>query len=254
MVTKTSTTSNAPAADTPASVSSASATSTATASSTVVASTPSPTPSDCLKTTPSGGASPSSVDVSPDDSVLASHPRFSRVSPVVLQSVKAITYRKSCLKRSTLSVLPLSTGSADGKPAKNVAEMTEVKVQDMNTFQKNRRRCWQCRAKVGLTAVKCRCDYTFCGKHRYAEEHNCAFNFKTAGKRKLQEENPVVVSAKVSPSKTVLNLWVFWAVASASLNEVMESIHAALSDRSEVRLAAPVIVIGGRRASRCTSS
>ncbi|ETI32554.1 hypothetical protein F443_20658 [Phytophthora nicotianae P1569] len=197
MVTKTSTSSSAPSADAPASVSSASATSTATASSSVVATTPAPTSSDCLKSPPSGAASPSSVDASPDASASAS--RYSCVPPAVLQSVKAsLTYRKSCLKRSKSSVLPPSPLCADEKPVAKVVEDKPEKKEDTKPVQKNRRRCWECKVKVGLTAVKCRCDYTFCGKHRYAEEHNCAFNFKTAGKRKLEEENPVVVPAKVA--------------------------------------------------------
>ncbi|KAG7378978.1 AN1-type zinc finger protein 4 [Phytophthora pseudosyringae] len=199
MVTKTSTSSSAPAADA-AGVSSASATSTATASSTVVASTPAPTPSDCLKAPPSGAASPSSVDASPDASVPSSAQRYARVPPAVLQSVKAsLTYRKSCLKRSNSSVLPPPAFCEDKKPAVTVAAFKEAEEKALvKPLQKNRRRCWQCKVKVGLTAVKCRCDYTFCGKHRYAEEHHCEFNFKTAGKRKLEEENPVVVPAKVA--------------------------------------------------------
>ncbi|OWZ04536.1 hypothetical protein PHMEG_00023541 [Phytophthora megakarya] len=229
MVTKTSTPSSAPADA--ASVSSASATSTATGSSTVVASTPAPTSGDCLKA-PSGAASPSSVDApeasaspqrytrmppamlqsvkatltyrksclkrsnvdAPEAS--ASPQRYTRMPPAMLQSVKAtLTYRKSCLKRSKSTVLPPS-GFCDEKPIVKVEEKTEKKEE--KPVQKNRRRCWECKVKVGLTAVKCRCDYTFCGKHRYAEEHNCAFNFKTAGKRKLEEENPVVVPCKVA--------------------------------------------------------
>ncbi|KAL3662035.1 hypothetical protein V7S43_012842 [Phytophthora oleae] len=197
MVTKTSTTSNAPA-DAASGVSSASATSTATASSTVMSTTPVPTPSDCIKAPSSGAASPSSVDASPDASAVPSAPRYARVPPAVLQSVKAsLTYRKSCLKRSKSTVLPPAAFCEDHEPVAKLEEKTKEK-KDTKPVQKNRRRCWECKVKVGLTAVKCRCDYTFCGKHRYAEEHNCAFNFKTAGKRKLEEENPVVVPAKVA--------------------------------------------------------
>ncbi|GMF09879.1 unnamed protein product [Phytophthora lilii] len=193
MVTKTSTTSGAPA---DASVSSASATATATASSTVVATTPAPASSDCLKA--SGAASPSGVDASPDVAAAGANQRYARVPPAVLQSVKAsLTFRKSCLKRSKSSALP-PTAFREDKPAVQKLDVSAQKQEDTKPVQKNRRRCWHCKVKVGLTAVKCRCDYTFCGKHRYAEEHNCAFNFKTAGKRKLEEENPVVVPSKVA--------------------------------------------------------
>ncbi|CAH0488278.1 unnamed protein product [Peronospora farinosa] len=193
MVTKTSSSSNAP---TDASVSSASATATATASSTVVATTSSPTSSDCLQVS-TGAASPSVLS-SADDSLPSSTQKYTCVPPAVLQSVKtSLTFRKSCLKRSKSSTLPLSVFCEDSMAvAKQVTKIEEKK--EGRPVQKNRRRCWECKRKVGLAAVKCRCDYTFCGKHRYAEEHKCVFNFKTAGKRKLEEENPVVVPSKVA--------------------------------------------------------
>jgi hypothetical protein len=194
MVTKTSTSTTSP--DAAPGVSAASATSTATASSSVVSTTPAPAASDCLKAPPSGATSPSSVDASPDASGPSTQ-RYARVPPAVLQSVKAsLTFRKSCLKRSKSSVLPPAAFCEDKPAAQKLDQTKEKKVE--KPVQKNRRRCWECKVKVGLTAVKCRCEYTFCGKHRYAEEHHCAFNFKTAGKRRLKEENPVVVPRKVA--------------------------------------------------------
>lgn len=64
--------------------------------------------------------------------------------------------------------------------------------------QANKRRCWECRSKIGLTSVTCRCGFTFCNEHRYAEEHSCLYDFKSAAKRKLRDENFVVVPAKVA--------------------------------------------------------
>ncbi|KAG3116329.1 hypothetical protein PI124_g5296 [Phytophthora idaei] len=108
----------------------------------------------------------------------ASAPRYARVPPAVLQSVKAsLTYRKSCLKHSKSSVLPLTAFSEEEKPTAKITKVkSNKKKEDSKPVQKNRRRCWECKVKVGLTAV----------------------NFKTAGKRKLEEENPVVVPAKVA--------------------------------------------------------
>ncbi|KAF4318847.1 hypothetical protein BBO99_00006737 [Phytophthora kernoviae] len=159
MVTKASTSSSA---SSDASVSAASASPTTSTSPTVVAPAP-PTSTDCLKTGPS---SPSSVDTSPDTDKTPVSQRYPRVPPAVLQSVPLT-------EQNTLA-------------------------ENKQPVQKNRRRCWECKKKVGLTAVTCRCDYTFCDKHRYAEEHSCAFNFKTAGKRKLEAENPLVVPRKVA--------------------------------------------------------
>ncbi|KAF1332732.1 Zinc finger protein a20 domain-containing, partial [Globisporangium splendens] len=132
--------------------------------------------------------------------VSASMSRFARVVPHGLDSVTPhLTqgFRKSCLKRSS-SALPADIASL--KQESIQLEAAEKKVPAIPTapVQKNRRRCWECKVKVGLTAVKCRCDYTFCNKHRYAEEHKCSFDFKVSAKRKLEEENPRVVPLKVA--------------------------------------------------------
>jgi hypothetical protein len=45
--------------------------------------------------------------------------------------------------------------------------------------QKNRKRCFECRKKVGLTALECKCGFVFCGLHRFPDQHQCSFDFKT---------------------------------------------------------------------------
>eukprot|EP00252_Welwitschia_mirabilis_P013454 TRINITY_DN2959_c0_g2_i1.p1 TRINITY_DN2959_c0_g2~~TRINITY_DN2959_c0_g2_i1.p1 ORF type:complete len:167 (-),score=15.14 TRINITY_DN2959_c0_g2_i1:365-865(-) len=58
-------------------------------------------------------------------------------------------------------------------------------------------RCYSCRKRVGLTGFKCRCGYTFCGLHRYAEKHSCSFDFKASGREAIAKANPVVKAPKV---------------------------------------------------------
>ena len=43
----------------------------------------------------------------------------------------------------------------------------------------------------------CRCGNQFCGLHRYADQHNCPFDYKTAGREELQRKHPRVVAAKI---------------------------------------------------------
>jgi hypothetical protein len=126
--------------------------------------------------------------------------RFARVVPHGLDCVTphlAQGFRKSCLKRSN-SALPADIASLKQESIQLEAAENKMPAVPMAPVQKNRRRCWECKVKVGLTAVKCRCDYTFCNKHRYAEEHKCSFDFKVSAKRKLEEENPRVVPLKVA--------------------------------------------------------
>nr|GMD08497.1 zinc finger A20 and AN1 domain-containing stress-associated protein 7-like [Ipomoea batatas] len=42
-------------------------------------------------------------------------------------------------------------------------------------------RCFCCNKKVGLMSFGCRCGGTFCGSHRFPEEHKCDFDFKALG-------------------------------------------------------------------------
>jgi hypothetical protein len=58
-------------------------------------------------------------------------------------------------------------------------------------------RCTQCRKKVGLTGFKCKCGELFCGQHRYAEAHNCDFDYKTTERQKLAEANPLCQAQKI---------------------------------------------------------
>ncbi len=43
----------------------------------------------------------------------------------------------------------------------------------------------------------CKCKYVFCAKHRYAEDHNCTFDYQAKAKDLLIKENPQVKTAKV---------------------------------------------------------
>lgn len=56
--------------------------------------------------------------------------------------------------------------------------------------QKNKKRCWECKKKVGLTAIECRCGFVFCNTHRYADQHSCSFDFKAADRAELARRNP----------------------------------------------------------------
>lgn len=58
-------------------------------------------------------------------------------------------------------------------------------------------RCSCCRKKVGLTGFKCRCGLTYCGVHRYPEQHECGFDFKAAGREAIARANPVIKAEKL---------------------------------------------------------
>ncbi|XP_010510759.1 PREDICTED: zinc finger A20 and AN1 domain-containing stress-associated protein 3 [Camelina sativa] len=59
------------------------------------------------------------------------------------------------------------------------------------------KRCLTCRRRVGITGFRCRCGFVFCGTHRYAEQHECSFDFKRMGKDKIAKANPIVKADKL---------------------------------------------------------
>ncbi|XP_060207213.1 zinc finger A20 and AN1 domain-containing stress-associated protein 1 [Lycium barbarum] len=58
-------------------------------------------------------------------------------------------------------------------------------------------RCLTCRKKVGVVGFKCRCGSTFCGTHRYPEQHDCTFDFKSKGREEIAKANPVIKADKI---------------------------------------------------------
>jgi predicted nucleic acid binding AN1-type Zn finger protein len=52
----------------------------------------------------------------------------------------------------------------------------------------------QCRVKLTLTSIRCKCEKYFCSKHRYETEHGCDFDYKAEGKKQLERylSSPVI--------------------------------------------------------------
>lgn len=53
--------------------------------------------------------------------------------------------------------------------------------------------CSFCSKKLKITSnYTCRCGNVFCVRHRFHDQHNCTFDYKTGAKAKLEAENPRV--------------------------------------------------------------
>ncbi|CAL4961223.1 unnamed protein product [Urochloa decumbens] len=84
-----------------------------------------------------------------------------------------------------------SVSFAPAKPAAEPAVASEAAKAQPS-------RCPACYKKVGLTGFVCRCGKTYCGRHRYAEEHGCAFDFKAAGRGAIARSNPLIKGDKLA--------------------------------------------------------
>ncbi|KAJ0004786.1 hypothetical protein NQD34_011000 [Periophthalmus magnuspinnatus] len=66
------------------------------------------------------------------------------------------------------------------------------------TSSSSSKHCFHCGKKTGLaTSFECRCGQNFCATHRYAETHSCSYDYKSAGRRILQETNPLISAPKL---------------------------------------------------------
>jgi len=80
----------------------------------------------------------------------------------------------------------------DGRKSPTTTRLPPVKQK------KKFKRCFVCAKKTGLaTSYQCRCGNNFCATHRYAEAHNCNYDYKTEGRKLLENSNPVVAAPKL---------------------------------------------------------
>ncbi|XP_074088682.1 AN1-type zinc finger protein 4 isoform X2 [Macrotis lagotis] len=100
-----------------------------------------------------------------------------------------------------LSTHGLGMNGNNTSAGKRVGETTHhlppVKAP-VQSKKKTSKHCFLCGKKTGLaTSYECRCGNNFCATHRYAETHGCTYDYKSAGRRYLQEANPVVSAPKL---------------------------------------------------------
>eukprot|EP00922_Rhytidocystis_sp_ex-Travisia-forbesii_P036269 GHVS01053805.1.p1 GENE.GHVS01053805.1~~GHVS01053805.1.p1 ORF type:complete len:265 (-),score=51.81 GHVS01053805.1:970-1764(-) len=140
--------------------------------------------------------SPSSLG-SPDTSVLSPPHASSFSSTSAVSSSLAATsdvFPPSSAAAHSLQdavAAPSEALSAAAGQSEVAAEIPE------RTIQTNRGRCWCCQAKIGLLGFTCRCGYLFCGKHRYADAHDCCFDYKAYDRQNLAKNNNRVVAEKL---------------------------------------------------------
>ncbi|VDO01433.1 unnamed protein product [Rodentolepis nana] len=67
---------------------------------------------------------------------------------------------------------------------------SEKSTQSEPTRNRAINRCSLCKRRVGLTGFHCRCEGLFCSLHRYADQHDCSFDYRKQGQDQIARENP----------------------------------------------------------------
>lgn len=80
----------------------------------------------------------------------------------------------------------------------NINNTNSTSSNNNNNKKSTKLRCAKCNKKLGVIMImKCHCENIFCAQHRYAEAHNCTYNFKMEGKKIIAKENPQVIAQKL---------------------------------------------------------
>ncbi|CAF1226754.1 unnamed protein product [Adineta steineri] len=90
------------------------------------------------------------------------------------------------------SNISLSVMETSSLGAESISPLTASSVD-----KKQRNRCTTCSKRLGLTGFDCRCGGQFCPLHRYANEHNCTFDYKEHGQNEIRKNMPVVQAERV---------------------------------------------------------
>lgn len=119
-------------------------------------------------------------------------------------------YKDHCLKEQQASTAKLAVEKSFAAPVEKSSspsssdlavsapiEVNFPKAEEKAVVAVAANRCATCRRRVGLTGFNCRCGTTFCGTHRYPEQHGCTFDFKAMGKEEIARANPVVKAEKL---------------------------------------------------------
>lgn len=89
-----------------------------------------------------------------------------------------------------------------GKVQKSPPKQDKKNVQSIisNPPKKStvKTRCFHCHKRLNITNIyNCRCGNLFCSAHRYSEVHGCNYDYKTAGRKFLEQNNPLVTAPKL---------------------------------------------------------
>lgn len=104
------------------------------------------------------------------------------------------TYCSKCFKELNLN--PATQKQPEKIEKEEIVQNSALEEQS-TVKQVDHSVCWTCCKKAGIMAYKCKCEYTFCKKHRLPESHSCDYDFIGEGKKELSKANPNLQQEKI---------------------------------------------------------
>lgn len=108
------------------------------------------------------------------------HPELSVSSAAAAPAVAAVSAPATSTPTAATKA-EIKTPVAPQATGPKVADGVKEEKKPKKKVQKNRKRCFhaECKKKVGLTGIECKCGFVFCSSHRWPDQHSCDFDFKT---------------------------------------------------------------------------
>ncbi|CAF0816433.1 unnamed protein product [Didymodactylos carnosus] len=94
--------------------------------------------------------------------------------------------------------IPKNNSAASYSETDNSVGLESGSLSGTSMDKKKKQKCLICNRKLALTEYPCRCGGHYCSLHRYANEHNCTFDYKEHGQNEIRRNMPVVQGDKIT--------------------------------------------------------
>lgn len=103
-------------------------------------------------------------------------------------------------KESPLAIQPKSNTPS---PKRKIVDISMNEVKHVKIIEEKldplALSCASCNKRLKfISTFTCRCQKSFCTKHRFHDKHDCTFDYKSEARVKLMENHPKVAPKKIS--------------------------------------------------------
>lgn len=105
-------------------------------------------------------------------------------------------------EQNTESPLVIQPKTSTALPKRKIVDVPMGEVKHVKIIEEKvdslALSCACCSKKLKfISTFTCRCQKSFCSKHRFHDLHGCTFDYKKEAKAKLMENNPKVAPKKI---------------------------------------------------------
>jgi hypothetical protein len=106
-------------------------------------------------------------------------------------------------EQNSENTLAMQPKSSPGLQKRKIVDISKNEVKHLKIIEEKIDpqvlACEACNKKLKfISTFTCRCEKSFCSKHRFHDKHDCTFDYKNEARNKLIENNPKIVPRKIA--------------------------------------------------------